>query len=104
MEEALSNLICNVIIHSQSPDVIVSVERAQGGVRVAVEDHGIGIDTVHHTRLFDRFYRVDRARSRDRGGTGLGLAIVRQVARLHCGDVTVESVPGKGTRFALTIR
>ena len=104
LEEALSNLICNAIIHSQSPDVIVSVERAQGGVRVAVEDHGIGIDPVHHARLFDRFYRVDRARSRDRGGTGLGLAIVRQVARLHCGDVTVESVLGKGTRFTLTIR
>jgi two-component system, OmpR family, sensor histidine kinase SenX3 len=68
---------------------------------VAVRDHGIGIPSRDLERVFERFYRVDRARSRQTGGTGLGLAIVRHVAQNHGGDVTVESHEGEGTTFTL---
>ena len=68
-----------------------------------MRDHGIGIPTRDLERIFERFYRVDRARSRDTGGTGLGLAIVRHVAQAHGGDVTVESREGEGSLFTIHI-
>jgi two-component system phosphate regulon sensor histidine kinase PhoR len=64
-----------------------------------VTDRGIGIAREHLPRLFERFYRVDRARSRREGGTGLGLAIVKRVARAHGGRVAVDSTPGQGSTF-----
>ena len=66
-----------------------------------MRDHGIGIPTRDLERIFERFYRVDRARSRETGGTGLGLAIVRHVAQAHGGDVTVQSREGEGSTFTL---
>ena len=68
-----------------------------------MRDHGIGIPTRDLERIFERFYRVDRARSRETGGTGLGLAIVRHVAQAHGGDVTVESREGEGSMFTLQV-
>jgi two-component system sensor histidine kinase SenX3 len=68
---------------------------------VSVEDHGIGIPTRDLERIFERFYRVDRARARDTGGTGLGLAIVRHVATNHRGEVRVVSQEGRGSTFTL---
>ena len=68
-----------------------------------MRDHGIGIPTRDLERIFERFYRVDRARSRETGGTGLGLAIVRHVAQAHGGDVTVESREGEGSTFTLHV-
>ena len=66
-----------------------------------MEDDGIGIPQKDQPRIFERFFRVDRARSRQMGGTGLGLAIVRHIVTLHCGRVTVESELGRGSRFAI---
>jgi two-component system sensor histidine kinase SenX3 len=68
-----------------------------------VTDFGVGIPTRDLDRVFERFYRVDRARSRDTGGTGLGLAIVRHVAQAHGGEVTVESIEGEGSTFRLVL-
>jgi two-component system phosphate regulon sensor histidine kinase PhoR len=68
-----------------------------------VEDHGIGIPERHLGRIFERFYRIDKGRSRNHGGTGLGLAIVRHVVQNHWGEVTVESTPGKGTKFRIVL-
>jgi two-component system sensor histidine kinase SenX3 len=68
-----------------------------------VRDHGIGIPSRDLERIFERFYRVDRARSRDTGGTGLGLAIVRHVAEAHGGEVAVESLEGEGSMFTLYV-
>jgi len=68
-----------------------------------VQDHGCGIEKEHLDRLFERFYRVDKARSRKLGGTGLGLAIVKHIAQSHNGFVNVESTPGKGSTFYITV-
>ena len=71
----------------------------QGGAAPRVADNGPGIPPEHHSRLFERFYRVDQARSRELGGTGLGLAIVKHIMQRHGGSVWVSSAPGKGTEF-----
>jgi len=102
MRSALVNLLDNAIKYS-GPRQPVEVGARLDGERVAllVRDHGIGIPTRDLERIFERFYRVDRARSRETGGTGLGLAIVRHVAQAHGGDVTVESREGEGSLFTL---
>ena len=73
------------------------------GVVVEVVDDGPGIATEHLPRIFERFYRVDKARSREKGGTGLGLSIVKHVIALHSGEVTVTSRPGEGSTFRFEI-
>jgi two-component system sensor histidine kinase SenX3 len=101
---ALSNLIDNAVKYSESgSEVRISTRSGNGFVGLVVTDFGVGIPTRDLDRVFERFYRVDRARSRDTGGTGLGLAIVRHVANNHDGDVTVQSVEGEGSTFILTI-
>jgi two-component system phosphate regulon sensor histidine kinase PhoR len=72
-------------------------------VEFTVRDDGPGIPVEARERIFERFYRVDKARSREQGGTGLGLAIVKNVIQAHGGDVRVESAPGTGTEFFLTL-
>jgi two-component system, OmpR family, phosphate regulon sensor histidine kinase PhoR len=101
--QMLTNLIDNAIKFNREGGV-VSI-KCEGGVRdkISVEDTGEGIPTHHLDRLFERFYRVDRARSRELGGTGLGLAIVKHLARAHDGEVTVESRFGEGTRFTIEL-
>ena len=80
-----------------------SARVVDGWLTIEVRDHGVGIPSRDLDRIFERFYRVDRARSRTTGGTGLGLAIVRNVAHAHDGDVTVESREGDGSTFRLRI-
>jgi two-component system phosphate regulon sensor histidine kinase PhoR len=70
---------------------------------VIIEDTGVGIPDEHLSRIFERFYVVDKSRSRTVGGTGLGLSIVKHIVLLHNGSVEVESTPGEGTRFTMTI-
>jgi two-component system sensor histidine kinase SenX3 len=104
LRSAIVNLIDNAIKYS-GPDEVVEVGARLEGERVAftVRDHGIGIPTRDLERIFERFYRVDRARSRETGGTGLGLAIVRHVAQAHGGEVTVQSLEGEGSTFTLSV-
>ncbi|HEX9342003.1 MAG TPA: ATP-binding protein [Actinomycetota bacterium] len=100
----LSNLLDNALRHTGSRGMIrVSVEAADGTVVLQVADTGEGIPTVELPRVFERFYRVDKARTRRTGGTGLGLAIVRHVAEAHGGLVTVDSEVGKGSTFTVTL-
>jgi two-component system sensor histidine kinase SenX3 len=104
MRSALMNLLDNAIKYSgPRQPVEVGAEIVNDRVALTVRDHGIGIPTRDLERIFERFYRVDRARSRDTGGTGLGLAIVRHVAHAHGGDVTVESREGEGSLFTLHV-
>ncbi|MBD3258926.1 PAS domain-containing protein, partial [candidate division GN15 bacterium] len=102
LEQAVINLIDNAIKYSESnSEVRVSAEVDNGGVAVRVSDEGCGIAPEHLSRLFERFYRVDKARSREVGGTGLGLAIVKHIALAHRGQVTVDSTPGEGSTFTI---
>jgi two-component system sensor histidine kinase SenX3 len=101
---ALSNLIDNAVKYSEEgSEVWLTATRESGVVAMHVTDHGIGIPAKDLARIFERFYRVDRARSRDTGGTGLGLAIVRHVANNHEGDVQVRSTEGEGSTFTLRV-
>ena len=101
---AIANLIDNAVKYSeQGNPVTVSTALHGDEVEVSVRDAGIGIPSRDLERIFERFYRVDQARSRDTGGTGLGLSIVRHVARAHGGDITVESVEGQGSTFRFVL-
>ena len=101
---ALSNLIDNAVKYSNQGGVVtISSRDIDGCAEIEVSDTGIGIPVRDLDRVFERFYRVDRARSRTTGGTGLGLAIVRHVATNHGGDVTVRSREGEGSVFTLRI-
>jgi two-component system sensor histidine kinase SenX3 len=101
---ALTNLLDNAVKYSERGSTVEVNARADDRrVEFEVRDHGIGIPRGDLERIFERFYRVDQARSRDTGGTGLGLAIVRHVAQAHGGEVTVSSVEGQGSTFRLSI-
>jgi len=100
IEQALVNLIDNAIKYSETQGkIIVKACEENKNIVISVQDFGCGIDEKHLKRLFERFYRVDKARSRKQGGTGLGLAIVKHIAEVHGGFVTVESRLGKGSTF-----
>ena len=101
---AVANLLSNAVKYSEAgSEVQVAVAAASGWVDVIVRDRGIGIPSKDLERIFERFYRVDRARSRETGGTGLGLSIVRHVATNHGGEVLVESQEGLGSTFVLRL-
>ena len=102
IEQAVVNLVDNAIKYSDDNTRIrVAADHADHQVVLSVTDQGRGIDEEHLPRLFERFYRVDKARSRQMGGTGLGLAIVKHIAQAHGGKVGVQSAPGKGTTFRI---
>lgn len=105
LEQMLTNLIENAIkFNREAGTVMISHEAAPGRrSRIIVEDSGEGIPAQHLERLFERFYRVDRARSREMGGIGLGLAIVKHLARAHGGEVSVTSELGKGSAFTIEL-
>jgi len=106
LRRLLVNLIDNGIKYNRpggNVSVALALEGGGNEARLVVEDTGIGIPAESLPQLFDRFYRVDKARSRDVGGTGLGLAIVKRVAEAHGGTVTAESRPGEGSRFTVAL-
>jgi two-component system phosphate regulon sensor histidine kinase PhoR len=102
LEQAVVNLLDNAIKYSDPQKPIrIAARRSEGELQISVRDDGIGIEKKHLPRLFERFYRVDKARSRAQGGTGLGLAIVKHIAQAHGGHVTVASTPGEGSAFTI---
>ena len=104
LESALFNLLDNAVKFSEPGGrVDVVVETHDRDLKVSVADEGIGIPVAERSRIFERFYRVDRARSRHTGGTGLGLSIVRHVALNHGGEVAVTSREGYGSQFTITL-
>ncbi len=101
---AVRNLVDNAISYSaENTRVGVGVRRTDGVVEVVVSDQGLGIAAAEQDRIFERFYRIDPARSRATGGTGLGLSIVKHVAANHGGEVTLWSLPGQGSTFTLRL-
>jgi two-component system phosphate regulon sensor histidine kinase PhoR len=104
LEQMLTNLADNAVkFNAEGGEVRVTHEHTGRRDRVHVSDTGEGIAPEHLPRIFERFYRVDRARSRALGGTGLGLAIVKHLARAHGGEVTVRSTPGQGSAFTVEL-
>jgi two-component system phosphate regulon sensor histidine kinase PhoR len=104
LEQAVVNLLDNAIKYSDSGSMVsLEAVRYDGSVRISIKDQGIGIAKKHLPRLFERFYRVDKARSRKLGGTGLGLAIVKHIAQAHGGRITVKSKLGEGSTFTLEL-
>ena len=104
LEQALVNLIMNAIQHSNSNTTISLIGQMKDKkIIISVQDEGIGIEKKHHTRLFERFYRIDSSRSRNDGGTGLGLSIVKHIVNAHKGEISLESEIGKGSIFTIKI-
>ena len=102
--QAITNLVDNAIKYSPEESTIeLFAEEYNGQKYISVKDNGCGIPTIHHARLFERFYVVDKSRSRKLGGTGLGLAIVKHIARVHKGTVNLESIPGTGSKFFIVL-
>jgi two-component system, OmpR family, phosphate regulon sensor histidine kinase PhoR len=105
VEQAIANLVSNAIKYCPAGTAVeISARPGDGSmIEIAVRDEGPGIASQHLARIFERFYRVDRARSREQGGTGLGLAIVKHIALVHGGRVEVESKVGRGSTFRLLL-
>jgi len=104
INQVMTNLISNAIKHSHDgAEVLVSFETGKKNVETHVHDEGEGIAPEHQARIFERFYRVDKSRSREKGGTGLGLAIVKHILDGHNSRPEVESVPGKGSVFSFKL-
>jgi two-component system phosphate regulon sensor histidine kinase PhoR len=104
LEQAVVNLLDNAIKYSpQQSRVILQAAQDKDGLLLTVQDFGCGISREHHARLFERFYRVDKARSCKLGGTGLGLAIAKHIVQAHHGTISVESAPGRGSAFSIRL-
>ena len=104
LEQAISNLIDNAIKYSpEETEISVKTVQNEEEVAISVQDQGPGIPREHLGRLFERFYRADKARSRELGGTGLGLSIVKHIIQAHGGSVDVQSAPGEGSTFTLRL-
>ena len=100
----LDNLVSNAIRYARpSGEVRLSAEQSESGIAISISDNGIGISEENQQRIFQRFYRVDSARSRELGGTGLGLAIVKHTVGAMAGTIEVHSKPGQGSTFTVTL-
>jgi two-component system sensor histidine kinase SenX3 len=104
LHDALRNLVANAVAYSpENTTVRIDATAQDGRVAIAVSDQGPGIPDEDLTRVFERFYRVDKSRARDPGGTGLGLAIAKHLVELHGGQIGVQNRPGGGARFTITV-
>jgi len=104
IKQMLINLIDNAIKYNiENGKVVISAYRSEGRLTIIVKDSGIGISKEHLPRIFERFYRVDKGRSKSMGGTGLGLSIVKHIVNLYNGDINVKSTPYEGTEFVVKL-
>ena len=103
LEQAINNLIVNAVKYSQTDKITVKSYIENNEIKISIKDYGIGIEKDECSRIFERFYRIDKARSRELGGTGLGLSIVKNIAKLHNGKIDVKSQINKGSEFIITI-
>ena len=105
LKQVMMNLIDNAIKYTKTGGKItISAIPVDHAVKITVEDSGVGIPEEHLPRIFERFYRVDKERSREAGGTGLGLAIVKHIVEAHGSQVEVESEIGKGSTFSFILK
>jgi two-component system phosphate regulon sensor histidine kinase PhoR len=105
LKQVIINLLSNAINYSfENNSIEVTVRQSEGASILEIKDYGIGISEEEQVRIFERFYRVDKARSRDSGGTGLGLAIVKHIVEVFNGEIEVESQPGEGSTFRVKFK
>jgi two-component system, OmpR family, phosphate regulon sensor histidine kinase PhoR len=105
IRQVLVNLVANSIKYGkENGSTTISLNYLNEDVVVEIEDNGAGIEAKHLPRIFERFYRIDKGRSREQGGTGLGLAIVKHILEAHEKSIKVESEPGKGTKFTFSLQ
>ncbi len=97
------NLLDNAIKYTEQGEVTIELQKQGDWTKCIVKDTGIGFSENHKERLFERFYRADKGRSRNQGGTGLGLSIVKHIVLLYKGKISVESTPGKGSTFEILL-
>ncbi len=104
IRQVLANLITNSIKYGkENGSTLLTINYLNSDIVVEIEDNGTGIPAKHLPRIFERFYRIDKGRSREQGGTGLGLAIVKHILEAHEKSIKVESEPGKGTKFTFSL-
>lgn len=104
LKQVFVNLISNAIKYSETGNIKIVTEIINEKVKISIQDSGLGIADVDLSRIFERFYRVDKARSKDAGGTGLGLAIVKHIVEAHGSKIEVSSKMGKGSTFSFSLR
>ena len=102
-ERIMRNLLANAVDHSEGKPIHVTIKENEAAVSISVRDYGVGLSQPQIERVFDRFWRADPSRSRERGGTGLGLAIAKEDAMLHGGVISVWGELGKGSNFVITL-
>jgi heavy metal sensor kinase len=104
LKRMMLNLLDNAVKYTpEGGEISIALARQNGNAQIEVRDTGIGIPEADHGRIFDRFYRVDKARSRALGGAGLGLSIVRWIVEVHGGKIEVNSAPGRGSKFVVEL-
>ncbi|MFP4081989.1 MAG: ATP-binding protein [Candidatus Aminicenantes bacterium] len=103
LEQVFINLIDNAVNYTENGKIAISIKKSEDHVSIQIQDTGMGIPEEHLPRIFERFYVVDKSRSKRLGGTGLGLSIVKHIVLLHNGEVKVKSTPGKGTTFTVLL-
>lgn len=103
IKQMLINLVDNAIKYTEQGEITIELQRHGEWTKCIVKDTGIGFSEIHKDRLFERFYRADKGRSRNQGGTGLGLSIVKHIVLLYKGKISVESTPGKGSTFEILL-
>lgn len=105
IEQVITNLVVNAINHSskESAEVTISFQTQGGKIKTTIKDNGIGIEPEHIERIFERFYRIDKSRSRNSGGSGLGLSIVKHILEAHGEKIQVKSTYGEGTEFSFLL-
>ena len=103
LEQMFINLIDNALKYTEKGGITITVDRVNSSIKIEIEDTGIGIPGEHLSRIFERFYVVDKSRSRKMGGTGLGLSIVKHIVQAHKGEINIESKVNKGSKFTIIL-
>jgi two-component system phosphate regulon sensor histidine kinase PhoR len=103
IKQMFINLVDNAIMYTEHGEITIEIQRQGDWTKCIVKDTGIGFSEIHKERLFERFYRADKGRSRNQGGTGLGLSIVKHIVLLYKGKISVESIPGMGSTFEILL-
>jgi signal transduction histidine kinase len=104
ISQALRRILDNALLYTpEGGHIHITADRSATGLTISVSDTGIGIDERHIGKIFDRFYKVNSARTSGEGGSGIGLSLVKKIVQMHGGQINVESIPGQGSIFHIVL-